>query len=378
MKVGIIGAGVGGLSLARNLQYFKNCGVASVKVYEKSAVLKPALGGSLGLHGGTVCLAKAGLGDKLVEIGNPMQRVYQYSSGQLLRKTDLSSMVNSAPYVASNGKTMLGTYMRSELQKMLADSLEPGTVVLAKDAVKFHVKPGPGGGVTVVFSDGTEEHFDLLVGADGIRSIVRQELFDYNAKPVFSGFRTLYAVAPRFERRDHSAVIQAFRPGGTSLLGSSGKNDVIGAFLWRTNEQHSFDWVHPYAKEDLVREFEKWRQYMPAEFLNEYETLCTTASRVFDWSIYYTPVLPKWHIEDKVLLLGDSCHATTPFVGQGANQAIADAYSIVDKLMRKENGEFPTVEAAFLNTKESGCLLRSALLSQVAYWAKLRLWIPSQ
>jgi 2-polyprenyl-6-methoxyphenol hydroxylase-like FAD-dependent oxidoreductase len=62
MKVGVIGAGVGGLSLARNLQYFKNCGVASVKVFEKSTVLKPALGGALGLHGGTVCLAKAGLG----------------------------------------------------------------------------------------------------------------------------------------------------------------------------------------------------------------------------------------------------------------------------------------------------------------------------
>lgn len=62
MKVGVIGAGVGGLAMARNLQYFRNCGVASVKVYEKSPVLKPALGGALGLQGGTVCLAKAGLG----------------------------------------------------------------------------------------------------------------------------------------------------------------------------------------------------------------------------------------------------------------------------------------------------------------------------
>jgi hypothetical protein len=64
--------------------------------------------------------------------------------------------------------------------------------------------------------------------------------------------------------------------GGTSLLGNAGKHNVIGAFLWRTKEAHAFDWVHPYAKEDLIREFEKWRPSMPAEFIDEYETLCTS------------------------------------------------------------------------------------------------------
>jgi salicylate hydroxylase len=56
---------------------------------------------------------------------------------------------------------------------------------------------------------------------------------------------------------------------------------------------------------------------------------------VFDWSIYFNPVLPQWSIEDKVVLVGDSCHATTPFVGQGANQAIADAYSLAGALPLK-------------------------------------------
>jgi hypothetical protein len=53
--------------------------------------------------------------------------------------------------------------MRDAVQKMLVDSLEPDTLVLGKDAVKFQIKRGKGGGVTVVFADGSEEGFDLLV-----------------------------------------------------------------------------------------------------------------------------------------------------------------------------------------------------------------------
>ena len=48
----------------------------------------------------------------------------------------------------------------------------------------------------------------------------------------------------------------------------------------------------------------------------------------------------------RVVLLGDACHATTPFVGQGANQAIMDGFSLADKLRRLRDGELPSLEAA--------------------------------
>src|SRR5688572_2931726 len=52
------------------------------------------------------------------------------------------------------------------------------------------------------------------------------------------------------------------------------------------------------------------------------------SSRVFHWSLYTYPMLDKWSFHDRIVFIGDACHATTPFVGQGANQAIQDAYCL--------------------------------------------------
>jgi hypothetical protein len=70
------------------------------------------------------------------------------------------------------------------------------------------------------------------------------------------------------------------------LLASAGKDNTFGAFLWRSKEKQSFDWVHPYAKEDLIREFESWRQFMPPEFVGEFEELCTRYCLFFLFPFY--------------------------------------------------------------------------------------------
>jgi 2-polyprenyl-6-methoxyphenol hydroxylase-like FAD-dependent oxidoreductase len=77
----------------------------------------------------------------------------------------------------------------------------------------------------------------------------------------------------------------------------------------------------------------------------ETEAVANAATRVFDWGLYTHPTMKRWS-QGRVVLLGDACHATTPFVGQGANQAIMDGFSLADKLRRLQAGEFSSLEAA--------------------------------
>src|SRR5690242_18256290 len=93
MKVAIVGAGIGGLTLARALQT-KPCGVATVKVFEKHAELRPAMGGALGLSGGSVILTKLGFGDQLVKIGTSVEAIEQRDHGKTLRRYELKDYLN--------------------------------------------------------------------------------------------------------------------------------------------------------------------------------------------------------------------------------------------------------------------------------------------
>jgi len=199
------------------------------------------------------------------------------------------------------------------------------------------------------FANGTSEHFDIIFGADGIRSKVKEQLWGPSA-PKHSGFRVLYAVSPHklSKRAETNLVTQDYYPGSVFMSLTAGTQENaydICIYCYREPEAHPFDWAHYAPKEELLDVIKELDYNFPVP--QELKDIVTNSTRVYDWNIHDLPVLDNWTMgNNKVVLLGDSCHSTSPLLGQGANQAAIDAYSIADKLQRLQEGEFGTLENA--------------------------------
>jgi 2-polyprenyl-6-methoxyphenol hydroxylase-like FAD-dependent oxidoreductase len=220
--------------------------------------------------------------------------------------------------------------MRTDLVALLKESLEPGTVIFNKELESLSVVDDSGP-VTCRFRDGTHSSHDLVVGADGINSRVRSLLFDAPPKQ-FTGFRIFVLLDKAGHREknglpvgvptlrlapDKNAYILEF--GCTCTDGSI--CDTIGV-VFKTNEEVTDAWDHTVAIEGFRKrllDFAKSDDDYLFDVLESAET-------AWDWGVYQHAPLMSWSaLGGRVCLLGDSCHATAPFLGQGANMALQDA-----------------------------------------------------
>jgi len=343
MKVVIVGAGLGGLVLARCLQHMQ-CGVRSVAVLEKFPTLRPARGGAVGVTGGAAILVKVGLGDRILPIRTAMKTLEQRSRGALLAQRDFRSLLEKPPFLYK-GQMACGLFMRDTLQQTLADSLDNGTVMLGKEVISIE-QSGPK--ASLRFADGTADgDYDLVVGADGIRSTVRRLVWgEYS--PIYSGYQILYTVAAPRSNRDPNRLVQDYHDDCLWLTASAGgeRQYDFCALAMRHDNPEGFEWTKQSSQIAVIKEIER------RGASDEVRSIVSNAVRVFDWGVHMNPIPSRW-FQGNVVLLGDSLHATTPFMGQGANQAILDAHSLADKLERLHRKELPSLEAALTEYNRS-------------------------
>lgn len=252
MNIGIVGAGVGGLSLARAIERMS---LGRAVVLEQSPVLRPNLGGSLALSGGAVVLNKLGLGRELGLIQNPLLEIEQRSNGRLLALHDLEGIVSQSTYLGPTGKSLIGTYMRDDLQKTLVDSLAEGTLLLGRRLVALEIQSDKV--LVKALNDGNSEEyvFDALIGADGIRSETRRLLWG-EFSPSYTGFQVVYGVALRSTREHPHRVTQNYRPGALWMSASAGPADKrrdIMALAYRRplKDAAAFGWLTGHQISDL-------------------------------------------------------------------------------------------------------------------------------
>jgi salicylate hydroxylase len=310
VRIVIVGGGIGGLTTALAMT---QAGF-SVTVYERAAELADQGAGITLAPNATRVLYHLGLGPELeaTSVTPPMTEYRHYRTGEVILRmmTKDYREIYGAPYMRLH-RWDLQHAMIQRLAQTAPGALRRGSCV---DQVVPH-----DGHVALRFANGRTEMADLVVAADGIRSTIREALFN-PAPPVFTGFvawRGLVATADLPAHLRESAV--AF-----------GQGRHINRYLVRRGELLNFVAVAQRNK----WEAEGWTIPAPLdEFLEEFssfdEGTRTVISRpvlgqVFKWGLFGRSWLEEWSC-GRVVLLGDAAHPMLPFLGQGGANAIEDA-----------------------------------------------------
>ena len=329
--VTIIGAGLGGLTLARVLHVH---GMA-VTVYEAEASANArAQGGMLDIHenNGQLALKAAGLFDKFVEI--------IHAGGQATRVLDKDgNVLLDEPDDGTGGRPEVP---RGDLRRILLDSLPAGTVCWGRKLTA--VSPLGGGRHMLTFADGSTAMTDLLVGADGAWSIVRPLLSA--AKPTYVGTSFIETYLLDSDTR-HQASAEAVGGGALFALapgkGIAAHREPHGVLHTYVQLNKPKDWIDSIDFSDSVialakvaEEFDGWASELTA-LITDGETDPVRRP------IHALPVEHRWERVPGVTLLGDAAHLMIPS-GEGANLAMFDGAELGKAIAANPDD----VEAAFI------------------------------
>jgi 2-polyprenyl-6-methoxyphenol hydroxylase-like FAD-dependent oxidoreductase len=299
MKAIVIGGGIGGLTTAIALQ---KAGIEA-HVYERARSLGE-VGAGISLWVNAVhALDQLGLGSPL------RSRILWPSRNEV--RTWRGAMLSSAVCEDSPGEGMaVGVLHRADLLAMLSNEIEPARLHLEHECTGFTQDEV---GIRAQFANGENASGDVLVGCDGLRSIVRAELFGASP-PRYAGYTAWRAIASL----GPSALVTCETWGPGRRFGTVPMTQ--GRVYWYATknaaegERDSQERV----KETLLKLFSGWHK--PIVSLIE----ATDAAAILRNDIYDRDPLSHWS-HHRVTLLGDAAHPMTPNLGQGACQAIEDA-----------------------------------------------------
>ncbi|RKF27467.1 FAD-dependent oxidoreductase [Micromonospora globbae] len=314
MRIAIAGGGVGGLTLARILHRH---GIDAV-VYEREASRTArSQGGSLDLHpeSGQKALAAAGLAGRFRSEARP--------EGEEHRILDPAgrTLVHHRPDPGSfAGRPEID---RGALRDLLLDSLPAGAVRWRHRLVA--ATPRPDGGFALTFDGGRGADCDVLVGADGARSVVRSLLTDTTLSPV----ATLVELSISDADRRHPDLAELVGPGNLWCIGVRrilaaqrlGDGSIrVGISL--PPDGRPLDTYR--STRALLDVFDGWDPRLTA--LIEAGDGPPTPRR-----IEAMPTGTRWAHQPSITLIGDAAHLMPP-VGEGANQAMLDAAELAAEL----------------------------------------------
>ncbi|CUB05392.1 FAD-dependent monooxygenase [Marinomonas fungiae] len=317
-RVIVVGAGIGGLTVALGLA--KNG--FQVRIFEQASSLSE-VGAGLQLSPNAVkVLRQFGIAGAVSNhIFSPKYAcIRDYQSGRYYLKSPLGKSVEQrygAPYWHIH---------RADLHKELVQACYTAGVeieldhrVLGYRNEKKHV---------TVLLDKKTEHVDLVIGADGIHSKVRELMLGVQA-PIFTGQVAWRGTVP-------AAAIKGaeIQPNATVW---AGPNKHLVTYYLRGGELVNFIAVEERSKWQQ----ESWRQEgdvneLRRKFIGwhpEVSAVLEACDTTFLWALNGRPSLSKWH-DERVVLLGDACHPMLPFMAQGAAMAIEDAYVLTQALLK--------------------------------------------
>lgn len=345
MKIGIAGAGVGGMAAAIALQKQGH----DVTIFERARAFG-RIGADVNLTPNAVH-ALDGLG-----VGEVLRRTAARPEYRISRTWDSGAETSRLP-MSTAAQERYGapqlTIHRADLLAALENTLAPGTIRFAtpvEGAMPY------GDGAAAILGDGTRFEADLLIGADGIHSAVRRALFGED-HPRFTGLVSYRAVFPR-ERGGGIPNLDSF----TKWWGPTSDRQIVTFPLNRGSEIFVFATT---AQEDWTEE--GWTlpgdigalRAAYADFHPEARALLDACETVTRSALHVREPMQHWS-SGATTLLGDAAHPMVPFMAQGACMASEDAVV----LARALDGTTPETVAGALKRYEEARIPRTAKVQQ--------------
>lgn len=321
-RIAIIGAGPGGLTLARILHLH---GIAATVFEREEHALSRPQGGTLDLHleSGQLALRKAGLEAEFRRIAR-----YDDQGGRLY---DKSANLLFSDEDADDGERP--EVDRTALRQVLLDSL-PTDIIRWGQAIR-DVRQRDDGAYDLLTDDGSTGMFDLVVGADGAWSRVRPLVSAY--KPQYSGLTFIEFGIDDVDAR-HPAISKLVGRGKIGVEGDSrgmivqrnANAHLRGYAIFRVPldwAEKTFDFSSPVsARTRLAAEFDGWARELVA-------LIHASNEQIVSRPIYALPVGHHWQNRPGITLIGDAAHVMSPFGGEGVNAAMLDAAELARHLI---------------------------------------------
>jgi salicylate hydroxylase len=311
LRVAIVGGGIGGLTAALALR----ARGLDVIVFEQAEVLRE-IGAGVSIHPNAARLLKRiGLDDQLRKIGSPISNItLRTSQGEAIT----TPAGPATPAFSRDGGEGYNVHRADFLNQLFA-AQPKGTVNLGHRCIQLKEDDDR---VRLSFANGASAEADIVIGADGIRSVVQREI-GLQSRPTSEGIMAYRGLIPaeRLAWANDLKDPALWLGSGRSFLlypVAGGRLINMVAFV-PTDTESEESWSAPGDLKALAAEYTGWDKPV--------QDTINSLDETFRWGIYDRAPLPYWSTS-RITLMGDAAHPMVPHVGQGAGQSIEDAITL--------------------------------------------------
>jgi len=316
-RIGIVGGGIGGVALARAM---RRNGM-EVHLFERASQFGEVGAGVQMTPNAVKVLTALGLGDDLARIGflpEAMVGLNWESANELFR----TPLKDQCPRLY--GANFYHVH-RADLHGILSKDIPDASVTFNADCIGVDVDDDK---AVARFKDGSTFEADLIVGADGIHSAVRDSLWGKDDAK-FTGHMCWRALVPvkehplpfvgpyaSFWMGPKAHVVTYYVKGGAAV-------NIVA--VSETGHWVKESWTEPSSTSELLAAYDGWHPNLIRLFE------MTDPSQTFKWGLFDRDPMSRW-ARGRATLLGDAAHPMLPFLSQGAAMAIEDAYVLAEAL----------------------------------------------
>ncbi|KAJ5365693.1 hypothetical protein N7517_008579 [Penicillium concentricum] len=320
-RIAIIGGGIGGLFAALSIRHYCESSDIQIDIYEQASAYKE-IGAGVGIGPNAAELVKKlGLLEECLKITG--DRAGAWLS---FRRYDTGAEVHTVKTPTDGNTTQLSMH-RAEFLEILVQAVE------SRGAANLHTNKhcqtleDHGDTMSIKFNDGTTVSAELVIGADGIHSVVRSSYMNdsaqYGEMVVYRGLCDMDKIKDSWKIPTFATVFMA--PGKHFLTFPISNNKILNvvAFVttpWGKLGDAKETWTLTSEKGVVQEEFKNFDPAVQAVIEN-------MDANPLKWILFDRKSSPEWVFSrGKVALLGDAAHAMCPHQGAGAGQALEDGY----------------------------------------------------